>query len=83
MHYNFAIVYFGLTRSTKKVYKSHYDNIFNHLKANNYTYKTFMHTWKTKNNQQKIWCKTIKQEIDYNEYKLLNPYKLYGEKNFA
>ena len=29
---NIAICYFGLTRSTKKVYLSHHNNIFNELK---------------------------------------------------
>jgi hypothetical protein len=84
MDYDFAILYFGLTRSTKKVYGSHIDNVFNILKENNLTYKTFMHTWKTKDNKQKVWLDTIPQEIDYNEYKLLIPdfYKLENQCDF-
>ena len=73
MLYDFAIIYFGLTRSTKKIYKSHIDNVFNQLKNNKLTYKIFMHTWKTNNNKQNVWGKTIPIDIDYNEYKLLNP----------
>ena len=35
MEFDFAILYWGLTRSTKKVYKSHINRIFNVLKKNN------------------------------------------------
>ena len=73
MEYDFAIVYFGLTRSTKKVFKSHINNVFNQLRYNRLTYKTFMHTWKTSDNKQKVWQNTIEKEIDYDEYKLLYP----------
>jgi hypothetical protein len=37
MEYDFAIVYFGMTRSTSKVYKSHIEKIFDVL-----------HLWKFK-----------------------------------
>ena len=63
MQYDFAIVYFGLTRSTKKVYKSHIDNIFNQLKHYNLNYKTFMHTWKTNDNKQRVRHHTPFQKI--------------------
>jgi hypothetical protein len=71
--YDFGIIYFGLTRSTKKVYETHINNVFNVLKRNNLKYKTFLHTWKTNNNKQFIWEKIINEDIDYEEYKLLNP----------
>lgn len=73
MEYDFGIIYFGLTRSTKKVYDTHINNVFNVLKRNNLTYKTFLHTWKTNDNKQNVWLKTIDNEIDYEEYKLLEP----------
>jgi hypothetical protein len=84
MEYDFAIVYFGLTRSTKKVFESHYNNVFNVLTNNNLKYKTFMHTWKTNDNKQNVWQNTIEQEIDYNEYKYLKPdvYKLDSQELF-
>ena len=68
-----AIIYWGITRSTKKVYKSHEDKIFSILKENNITYKIFMHTWKTDNNKGYVWNDLIDQDIDYEEYKLLAP----------
>lgn len=66
-----AICYFGLTRSTRYVYQSHQQHLFNVLKQNNIDYKTFMHTWKV--DQNIVWDKTYKQPIDNEEYKLLNP----------
>ena len=48
-----AICYWGLSRSTKHVYKSHYENIFNILKNAGLTYDTYFHTWDVKINR--IW----------------------------
>lgn len=73
MEYDFGIIYFGLTRSTKKVYQTHIDNVFNVLKIHNLTYKTFLHTWKTNDNKQNLWLRTLDDQIDYEEYKLLEP----------
>ena len=84
MEYDFAIVYFGLTRSTKKVFNSHLFNVYQQLDKHNLTYKKFMHTWRTKDDSQKIWEETIPQKIDYEEYKLLNPdvYKIESQEEF-
>jgi len=84
MEYDFAIIYFGLTRSVKKTYESHHKNIFDILKKNGLTYKTFMHTWKTKNNTQNIGENLISEKIDYLEYKLLSPdfYMIENEEEF-
>jgi hypothetical protein len=84
MEYDFAICYFGLPRSVKYVYESHNANIFNVLKEKGLTYKIFMHSWKTKDSNQRVWQHTIRQKIDYDEYKLLNPdeYKLDSQEEF-
>lgn len=66
-----AICYWGLTRSIKKVYKTHHDNLFNVFKNNNYDFDIYMHTWKTDENL--IWENKAEHPIDYEEYKLLNP----------
>ena len=73
MYNDFAVVYFGLTRSTKKVYQSHIRNIFDVFHENNLSYKIFMHTWKTADNRQRVWENIVPQPIDYTEYKHLNP----------
>jgi hypothetical protein len=84
MEVDFAIVYWGLTRSTKAVYTSHIELIQNILKKNSKTFKIFMHTWKTKDNKQSIWETIIDQPIDYDEYKLLRPdvYQIDNQETF-
>lgn len=84
MQYDMAIIYFGLTRSIKKVYKSHLEYIYNHLNVNNITYKKFIHTWSLKDGIQNVWENIIDQKIDYDEYKLLNPdfYEIDNEDEF-
>lgn len=84
MEVDFAILYFGLTRSTKKIYKSHIKHLYNVLDHNNLTYIKFLHTWSTKNGIQNVWEDTIQTNIDYDEYKLLNPdfYKRDSEEDF-
>lgn len=66
-----AICYWGLTRSTKNVFYTHYSNFFNILKNNGHSYDVFMHTWKTDENL--IWENKSSVPIDYEEYKLLSP----------
>lgn len=68
-----AICYWGMTRSTRFVYESHIKNIYNVLNRNNIDYEIFMHTWKTLNNKNIIWENEIDIDVDYDEYKLLNP----------
>lgn len=67
-----AICYWGLTRSTKKVYKSHYTNLFKVLAKHHFKYDVFMHTWRI-GGKQRVWEKEIDKPVDYKEYKLLKP----------
>ena len=73
MEYDFAIIYFGLTRSIRKTHETHKKYVYDVLKKNNITYQIFMHTWKTKDDTQNVWEKKIPEKIDYTEYKLLSP----------
>ena len=73
MEYEFAIIYWGLPRSIKKTHKSHKKYVFDVLNKYNLNYKIFMHSWKTKDDNQYVWENIIPQKIDYEEYKLLNP----------
>jgi len=77
-----AICYWGMTRSTKHVYKSHHTNLFGILKKHGYTTDVYIHSWKTDKNT--IWQNTSSIPIDYEEYKLLEPteYSLDDQKLF-
>lgn len=79
---NVAVCYFGMTRSLKKVYRSHMEKLFDVLKRNDIFYQTFIHSWKTDKNM--IWGKESKVPIDYEEYKLLHPnfYQLDNQDDF-
>jgi len=66
-----AICYWGISRSTKQVYKSHYDKLFNVLNEAGMTYDTYFHTWDVKVNI--IWNDISPVPPDPEEYKLLNP----------
>jgi hypothetical protein len=79
-----AVCYFGLTRSTKAVYKSHTKFIHDILKENNINFDIFIHTWKTKSSKQRVWDRTQSSLINYEEYKLLNPnyYKIDPQEDF-
>ena len=66
-----AICYWGMTRSTRKVYMSHNTHLFSILTQNKIHYDTFMHTWET--DQNIIWENDCNIQNDYEEYKLLNP----------
>jgi hypothetical protein len=67
-----AVCYWGLTRSTKKVFQSHFNKLFNQLKMKGVEFDVFMHTWRL-NGKQRIEGHEIKKPIDYEEYKLLKP----------
>jgi len=84
MEIDYAIVYFGLTRTTKRVYKSHINHVFNILKTNHKKYITFLNTWALKDGIQNVWNDTISQKIDYEEYKFLNPdfYEINNQEEF-
>jgi hypothetical protein len=66
-----AICYWGMSRSTKHVYTSHYEHIFNVLKNAGLTYDTYFHTWDVKVNL--IWDEISPVLPDPDEYKLLEP----------
>jgi hypothetical protein len=80
-----AICYWGMTRSSKYVYKSHLNNLFEILRKNSFDFDIFMHTWKVENDKNIIWEKEIDINIDYSEYLLLKPhyYKIDEQKLFT
>ncbi len=66
-----AICYYGLTRSTRYVYKTHIQNLFNTLKAANIEFDTFVHTWTTK--APTTWNGADTSPVNTEEAALLNP----------
>lgn len=70
-HKKFAICYHGMTRSTRFVYQSHIDNIFNIITEKNATYDVYLHTWRSNNNM--VWEKNIPIPNDYTEHLFLQP----------
>lgn len=79
-----AICYWGMTRSTKLVYNSHINNLFNVLENNGIEFDVFIHTWETIDKRHIIWHNYCDTEVDYEEYKLLNPtfYKIDKQDEF-
>jgi hypothetical protein len=74
----------GMTRSTKIVYNSHINNLFNVLENNGIEFDVFIHTWKTLAKNYIIWMNFSDIKVDYEEYKLLNPtfYKIDKQNEF-
>ena len=79
-----AVCYWGLTRSTKQVYPSHFECLFSVLEENNIQYDVFMHTWKLNGKQRVNWIE-IDTPVDYEEYQLLKPkyYKIENQDDFT
>ncbi len=79
-----AVCYWGLTRSTKKVYKTHNEHLFQQLEKHNIHYDVYMHTWRIQG-KQFINNHTTEIPVDYNEYKLLNPtfYRIDNQEDFT
>lgn len=66
-----AICYYGLTRSTRFVYKSHFENLFEPLKAAGIEFDIFLHTWFTEN--PTTWTGKDAIPINPDEAGLLKP----------
>jgi hypothetical protein len=69
-----AICYWGLTRSTKYVYKSHDLFLKKILQNNNIDYDVYFHSWKL-DEPSFVQLEKTSIPIDYGEYILLDPYK--------
>ena len=68
-----AILFFGLTRSLKNVYRSLKENIFDVLTNNNIEYDIFIHTYILPTPYTNPYVNTIIENYDNESYKLLNP----------
>jgi len=68
-----ALCFWGITRSLKYCIESIKTNILDELKKNNIEYTIFMHTYSIKSKTINVRTKEIYNNVDNNEYKLLNP----------
>ena len=66
-----AICYFGLTRSTRYVYKTHDTYLFDVLKAAGIDYTVFLHTWNTKH--PTVWNSDDQPPVNETEHLYLKP----------
>ena len=66
-----AIAYWGMTRSTRFVYETHVQHLFQVLENAEIDYTVFMHTWRAKKNIVRMDVEDIPVVED--EYVLLNP----------
>lgn len=68
-----AICHWGLPRRVKETSQNHNELIYNELKKIGIDYDIWFHTWKLKENKQRIWGKECKTPINYEDYKVLKP----------
>lgn len=68
-----AVCYWGMTRSVKQTYPSHFEHFYHILKQRGIEYKVFLHTWKTRQKNYVIWEHETTVPVDYEEYRLLLP----------
>ncbi len=66
-----AILYWGLTRSTKYVYETHRQHVFDILTQQGIPFDVYLHTWKTTDGR--VWWNSPNIDPDYNEHELLCP----------
>ena len=68
-----AICFYGLTRSLKYTIDSIEENIFKPLKDANIEYDIYLHTYYFEGNYNNVFGNEHNIQLDFNEYKLLNP----------
>lgn len=68
-----AILFFGLTRSLRKIYNNLKENILDELTNNGFDYDIFIHTYILENPYINKWSKEHVTNYDNEAYKILNP----------
>mmetsp|Transcript_26065 Transcript_26065/g.43040 ORF Transcript_26065/g.43040 Transcript_26065/m.43040 type:complete len:293 (+) Transcript_26065:105-983(+) len=73
--FQLAICYWGLTRSTSFVHRSHHQHLFGPMRDGGIAYRTFMHTWSLPGDVQRVWGKVQKQTVETDAWRLLAPHE--------
>ena len=68
-----AICHWGLPRRVKETYQSHQKIIYDELNKLGIDYDIWYHTWKLKDDIQRVWGSVCKTPINYEDYKVLKP----------
>lgn len=68
-----AVLFFGLTRSLRKIRNNFQNKIFNELTRNGYEYDIFLHTYYLENPYINPWSGEKVSNYDNTAYKSLNP----------
>jgi len=68
-----AVLFFGLTRSLRKIYTNLKENIFDELTKNNLDYDIFIHTYSLENPYINPWSGEQIYDYDNLAYEVLNP----------
>jgi len=68
-----AILFFGLTRSLRKIYENLKTNLFDELEKENFEYDTFIHTYILDNPYINKWSGEIVTNYDNTSYSIINP----------
>ena len=69
-----AICYYGLTRSTRYVYRSHHERLYDVLRSHRIAVRVYVHTWSVA--QQDVWGVPVAQAPNESEALLLQPDRL-------
>lgn len=69
-----AICYYGLTRSTTHVYRTHHERLFDVLRSQRIAVRVYVHTWSVP--QQDVWGIPVAQAPNESEALLLQPDRL-------
>ena len=68
-----ALCFFGITRSLKFTIQSIEENIFNEFKNHDIDFDVIMHTYEINSTYRNTRTKEVCENVDNDEYKLLNP----------
>lgn len=68
-----AIIFYGLTRSLRKIHSILKHTIFDELTKKGFDYDIFIHTYKLNNPYINPWSKEVVYDYDNKAYQILNP----------
>ena len=74
-----ALIFWGLTRNLKRTWPDMKRNVFDVLANAGWDHKVFIHTYYFQGPYNNTWAKEFNVQLDFDEYKLLAPYRVMRE----